>query len=318
MPRATHRVSIKGIIANRANAKRSTGPRTPEGKSRSSQNARKHTFDPSAFPVVRFEEVGQIDRLRQDALAIFKPVNSQETFAIEQIVLAQNALLRAERIISGLLTDSLNRTMTSDGRPVFGLSPHLVDENHTIVQSQNRNFLLAHGFHALYVEAPSFLVALRYQSQAERLYRRAVADFDRLRTLRQELAIEPDFCAQSQEKTQLTPTENEPVNLPYSDPRRTAAELLPSHPRLAPEVPATSLYPRVHLVPRVRIRSKSTRARRNFEARHRGVSLPFAHSKTTALLPNGQPPRARARQPAGQRLPTRIRGSPYWASAKAR
>src|SRR4051812_31706341 len=141
MPRPKHRASLAVIAANRANAKLSTGPRSPEGKAHSSQNARKHVFESSAFPVVRFEEVDQIDRLRHDALAIYKPANSQETFAVEQIVLAQNALPRADRLISGLLTASLNHTMTSDGRPMLGLSPHLVDEEHSIVQSQNRNFL---------------------------------------------------------------------------------------------------------------------------------------------------------------------------------
>ena len=45
-------ISEKRLAANRANAARSTGPRTPEGKARSAQN-RKHGFTPSTFAVVR-------------------------------------------------------------------------------------------------------------------------------------------------------------------------------------------------------------------------------------------------------------------------
>jgi hypothetical protein len=57
-------VSEKQLAANRANAARSTGPRTPQGKARSAQNSRKHGFTAS-------------------------------TFAIERIALAQQAILRA-------------------------------------------------------------------------------------------------------------------------------------------------------------------------------------------------------------------------------
>ena len=60
---------------NRANAQHSTGPRTPEGKARSSQNARKHTFTPENFAVVRLEEVHVIADLRADAVACYRPVN---------------------------------------------------------------------------------------------------------------------------------------------------------------------------------------------------------------------------------------------------
>jgi hypothetical protein len=41
-PRTGKPISPKRLAANRANAKKSTGPRTPQGKSRSSQNALKH------------------------------------------------------------------------------------------------------------------------------------------------------------------------------------------------------------------------------------------------------------------------------------
>jgi hypothetical protein len=40
-------------------------------------------------------------------------------------------------------------------------------------------------------EANSFSLLLRYQAQAERHYRRAIEEFDRLKALREELPIEP-------------------------------------------------------------------------------------------------------------------------------
>src|SRR5436190_21946015 len=42
-------ISPKKLAANRQNSKKSTGPRTPKGKSKVSQNARKHDCSQSAL-----------------------------------------------------------------------------------------------------------------------------------------------------------------------------------------------------------------------------------------------------------------------------
>ena len=85
----TKRITDKQLAANRANAAQSTGPRSSEGKARSAQNARKHGFTASTFAVVRLEDLDEVARLRQDAIAVYQPVNSQELFAVERIALAQ-------------------------------------------------------------------------------------------------------------------------------------------------------------------------------------------------------------------------------------
>ena len=87
-------VSPKRLAANRANAARSTGPRSAQGKARSAQNSRKHGFTASVFAVVRLEELDEVARLREDLIACYRPVNSQELFAIERIALAQQSLFR--------------------------------------------------------------------------------------------------------------------------------------------------------------------------------------------------------------------------------
>jgi hypothetical protein len=88
MPRTKQPVSVKQLAANRANAAQSTGPRSPEGKARSALNSRKHGFTASTFAVVRLEEIDEVAKLREDAIAIYQPPNSQELFAIERIALA--------------------------------------------------------------------------------------------------------------------------------------------------------------------------------------------------------------------------------------
>ena len=102
----TKRISDKQLAANRANAAQSTGPRSPEGKARSAQNSRKHGFTASTFTVVRLEDLDEVARLREDLIAVYQPVTSQELFAIERIALAQQTLLRVERLHTGLCTTS--------------------------------------------------------------------------------------------------------------------------------------------------------------------------------------------------------------------
>ena len=196
MPRTTRPVSQQKRAANRANAAQSTGPRSPEGKARSAQNSRKHGFTASTFPVVRLEEIDEVARLLEDAIATYRPVNSQELFAIERISLAQQALLRAERLHSGMFTNCLNEVISADDRPMIGISPHLVDDDNQIVKAQNRNYLLAEGFRRNTQSSPSWTLFLRYQAQTERLYRRAIEEFERLRAQRHKLPNEPTMEAQ--------------------------------------------------------------------------------------------------------------------------
>ena len=49
-------------------------------------------------------------------------------------------------------------------------------------------------------ESNSFTLPLRYKAQAERYFRRAIEEFDRLKALREELPIEPIIESQAQQK----------------------------------------------------------------------------------------------------------------------
>jgi hypothetical protein len=189
----SHRpVSPKRLAANRANAAKSSGPRTPQGKARSSQNARKHIFTASTFAVVRLEDLQEIAHLRDDLIAVYQPVNSQELFALERVALAQHSILRGARLESGYFTTCLDASFDNGGEPTRLMTPAIAgDGDIEVTRAQNRNFLLGDGFHRLARESNSFTLLLRYQAQAERHYRRAIEEFDRLKALRGELPNEP-------------------------------------------------------------------------------------------------------------------------------
>jgi hypothetical protein len=227
-------VSARQLAANRANAARSTGPRTPGGKARSAQNARRHGFAAADYSVVRLEDLQAVARLQADLVAVYQPVNSQELFAIERIALAQHALLRAARLESGLFTTCLNEALDRTGNPIVPMTEDLVGDLE-ITRAQNRNFALAEGFRRLAREGNAWTLFLRYQAQTERQYRRAVEEFERLKALRHELPIEPILEGQPEESTTpSSPSETNPIE-PETAGRGAAPE--------APRMPAGGSSP---------------------------------------------------------------------------
>src|SRR5215468_3024341 len=238
-------ISEKQLAANRANAARSTGPRTAEGKARSAQNARKHGFTGSTFSVVRLEDLQEIANLRADLVACYQPVNSQELFALERMAIAQQTILRTARLEAGLCTTTLDYAIDSHCNPIVTMSPELVGDIE-VTRQQNRNYAFGEGFHRLVKTSDAWQVFLRYQAQAERNYRRALEDFERIKKLRPELPNEPIWEAELKEKEETSAPPNEPVSEPAASspprltvvpsPNRGASERL-EEPESAPEAP---------------------------------------------------------------------------------
>lgn len=79
--------TLAKVAANRANAKLSTGPRTPAGKAAAARNAVRHGLL-SAAPVVAGEDPAAWDRHMADVSASLAPVG-----AVEQQLAARAALL---------------------------------------------------------------------------------------------------------------------------------------------------------------------------------------------------------------------------------
>jgi hypothetical protein len=235
MPNSQNTVSPEQLAANRANSAKSTGPRTPEGKTRSAQNARKHGFTASSYAVVRLEDLNEVANLKDDLVAFYQPVNSQELFAVDRIALAQHALLRAARLESGLFTTCLNSCYDPFGEPMVLMNEELAGNGDIeITRAQNRNYLLGEGFHRMASKSNSWSLCLRYQAQTERHYRRAVEEFDRLKALRAETPNEP-ISEPQPEQTEPTCTLDETNPSPPEDPAP------------APDPPASVPEPKMNL-----------------------------------------------------------------------
>jgi hypothetical protein len=166
-------------------------PTGPAGANGRPHSTRKHSFAGAAFSVVRLEEIDDLANLKADLVSVYRPVNSQELFALERIAVAQQALLRIARLEAGLLTTALDRALDRfSDNPTRLMSDDLV-EDIDVLRAQNRNFALADGFRQMAGQSDVWKLFLRYQAQTERNYRRAIEDFERLKKMRPELPNEP-------------------------------------------------------------------------------------------------------------------------------
>jgi hypothetical protein len=181
-PASAHQIAV-----NRANAAKSTGPTSPEGKDRSSQNAVKHGLTASRFTVVRVEDRAELEELRANLLHCYRPVNSQELEALDCMARARLSMRRAAQLEASLFTTSINQAWAD---PRVYMEPDL-ERNIAVSVDQNRGYYLAEGIRLFAKESNGLSLMLRYQAHAERQYRRALEEFERLKKLRPEMPNEP-------------------------------------------------------------------------------------------------------------------------------
>jgi hypothetical protein len=100
------------ILANRLNAQKSTGPRTPQGKAVASQNSVKHGLR-AENDVIISESEADFDLFRQQFLNELKPTSPVESFLAERIVSLSWRLKRAGRFQNQAI-NTLNVKQTND------------------------------------------------------------------------------------------------------------------------------------------------------------------------------------------------------------
>ncbi|HTX37437.1 MAG TPA: hypothetical protein VME43_20555, partial [Bryobacteraceae bacterium] len=133
-------------------------------------------------------------RLREDLIAFYRPVGSEERMAVERIALARQSMLRAARLEASL----------------FANPPG--EELHSVLETE------------------AFKVFLRYQAQAERSYRSAVKELLSLQAERPFLSAVPDQPAparQAQPQAPAVPPSppRAPTPAPAAAARASAANL---------------------------------------------------------------------------------------------
>jgi hypothetical protein len=133
------------------------------------------------------------------------------------MAIAQQEMRRVSRLGAGIFTVCLDMSLNDNGTPFTPMSPDLVADIE-VTRTQNRNYALADGFHRLAKKDNTFPLFLRYKAQAERLYRRAVEEFERVKALRDEFPMEPISDPQPEENEPDPTPPEEPITDPQPNP----------------------------------------------------------------------------------------------------
>src|SRR4051794_35524097 len=108
------KLSHRQLAANRLNAQKSTGPRTPEGKDRSSMNAWKHGIT-STKVCLDTENRPEFERLLTDFRTRFQPIDGYELRLVDSIAVIHWHMDRLRFMESLLIQAEIYRPgMTGD------------------------------------------------------------------------------------------------------------------------------------------------------------------------------------------------------------
>ncbi len=162
--------SEKQLAANRRNAQKSTGPRTPSGKAASRMNAFQSGIYADSL-VIAGEDPRQLDRLMLEYHAEFRPVTPRERDLVDAMV-RNEWIVRRMGIIEAELWGHYFQT-TAATRP------------HNRIEVLDRHWPLGQGLVAMSRE---FERLQRRVSALERSTRQALREIDELRARRESLA----------------------------------------------------------------------------------------------------------------------------------
>jgi hypothetical protein len=117
-PRAAVSVSNARAEASRKNGAKSRGPKTPEGRARSSQNALKHGMRAQKYVVLPEEDADEFAGLEAALFEELAPVGALQTVLARRVAVAAWRLARADRIEVELFAE---RSWGADPNPGLAL-----------------------------------------------------------------------------------------------------------------------------------------------------------------------------------------------------
>jgi hypothetical protein len=142
----------KQIAANRRNAQKSTGPRSPEGKCRSSRNALRHGLYSPRF-IISTEDEAAFHAYSQDLLKHNLPNNPNELELVETMVHAAWRRRRLSSLIQTRLNDAISQVIeqhpdsASDAVRLTALAVNQLEANSaSLLRQESHEFRLAATF----------------------------------------------------------------------------------------------------------------------------------------------------------------------------
>lgn len=173
------------IIANRRNARKSTGPRTNEGKNSISQNALKHGLT-ARQAVIRSEKRAEFRLYRDRMIAELAPAGPMESMLAQRIVSLSWRLKRAGHI-QKLTIDAMNEDNADS--PITKLTKSLLQkkQNHSKAAESAPAKDLTLGRLAIkdFSNAKVLEHLLMYERRIEHSLYKTIGELQRLKLIRQ-------------------------------------------------------------------------------------------------------------------------------------
>ena len=159
---------------NQQNAKASTGPRTPAGKTRSAQNAIRHGAY-SAAVLVLGESQADFSRLKSELQATLRPEGPLEDRLLNRIALLWWRLERAQRVEQ----ESLEQSLAEACYEASGLAAELTRNNFGGLDhpAPEQNAPTQTAFH--WKDGQKLERLVRYETQIERAFFRLLLELER-------------------------------------------------------------------------------------------------------------------------------------------
>jgi hypothetical protein len=198
-PSETAAISSRRAEANRANAQKSTGPKSEAGRRRSSRNATRHGMLAEVATLLA-QPNQELAAFLHKYAADFRPSSIHEEMLVQELAVAHWRLRQSARIEAGLQSFQMHETYNALLKPpisvgwddtpvadVCGMVPQANGpeepeaEAHALAQAGEDIRTIVMG--AAWAHNPAaFALVLRYQSQARRDYFRALKQLEMVRT----------------------------------------------------------------------------------------------------------------------------------------
>ena len=157
----------------RINGAKSRGPKSAEGKKKSSRNSLRHGCTAGHTILLACEDRGDFNRMRKDYDAMYKPVTLEEQNLVDEMFATAWRLRRATTIETALID-----------LEVVTEEPKLKARFDTV----DGGILLASAFRSLADESRSLALVLRYEARLRRIHQQ---NYDMLLRVRQQRQSEP-------------------------------------------------------------------------------------------------------------------------------
>jgi hypothetical protein len=177
--------SKKKAAANRNNSKRSTGPKTAEGKARSAMNARTHGLlaREAVHPEIdSAQDCAEFDELSARMKAWYQPLGPVEELLLDKIIVASWRLRKATRFEAEKAFDYYRDASIDRANRAFSCDDNYAGEEGSDEMCKRMDMIQSAGLDVPFLPDPAITaLLLRYEGAANRDLYRAMAELRRMR-----------------------------------------------------------------------------------------------------------------------------------------